>query len=269
MAPGTVEEMFFRDSGHIEFQTENSDGVFQGKSDTSETISDLSRRLENLENVREKDYLEARSRETELLSRIQETEDLYERRIRKLKQLSFGQSKEISSLKNQLESIVRNIAMPTEKSSGNTSYSLVDRFSRSDAHFPPVAFYAYSSTTLRHLARRMLPFDTVITNIGNGYNKYTGAFTCSVPGIYFFTWTAYVGGGVGHHVDTELHRNGHPVAFAKGGSTTYLAMTGSASAILELAVGDAVWVQVSEVTGDHTVLYGEKTNFSGFLIQYL
>ncbi|OWF48700.1 complement C1q-like protein 4 [Mizuhopecten yessoensis] len=248
------------------FISSQSEELFGAHSDTADIISDLSRRLENLEYLRTKDTLEAQRREEELLSRIQATED-NERRIRDLEQLTSGQFHEIASLKNHLEHLSRGDVVSAEKNPGNSSYSQLDRLSRAGVHFPPVAFYAYSSTTLRYLTRRMLPYDTVITNVGNGYNKYTGAFTCSVPGVYFFTWDIYVGGGVGYHVDTELQRNGQAVAFAKAGTTTYLAMTGSSSAILQLVAGDTVWVKVSEETNDQTVLYNNKTKFSGFLIQ--
>lgn len=36
-----------------------------------------------------------------------------------------------------------------------------------------------------------LIFDTVETNIGNGYSKTTGIFTAPASGLYAFTWTVH------------------------------------------------------------------------------
>jgi hypothetical protein len=58
----------------------------------------------------------------------------------------------------------------------------------------PVAFYAYMShdepnPSLHH----SLIFDVVKTNVGGGYNKYSGTFTAPNSGVYVFTWTIYSG----------------------------------------------------------------------------
>lgn len=58
----------------------------------------------------------------------------------------------------------------------------------------PVAFYAYMSAnepnpSLHHA----LIFDVVKTNVGGGYNQFSGMFTAPSPGLYVFTWTIYTG----------------------------------------------------------------------------
>lgn len=128
-------------------------------------------------------------------------------------------------------------------------------------------FYAYLSQKIPHLNHGKIVFDDVIENVGHGYNKYTGAFTCTVPGSYFFEWDMYPGGGQGHYVSTDLMRNGVSVSFAKAGTTEHLAMTGSSAAVLQLAVGDTVWVKISGFTNYNTVLYSKITKFSGFRIK--
>ena len=58
----------------------------------------------------------------------------------------------------------------------------------------PVAFYGYLShnepnPSLNHA----LIFDSVKTNVGGGYNEYSGMFTAPSSGVYVFTWTIYTG----------------------------------------------------------------------------
>ena len=38
-------------------------------------------------------------------------------------------------------------------------------------------------------------YDHVVTNYGNGYNKYTGAFIAPRSGVYVFTWTTFANPG--------------------------------------------------------------------------
>lgn len=58
----------------------------------------------------------------------------------------------------------------------------------------PVAFYAYMSkdepTPSAHFT---LKFDRVRTNVGNGYNKFSGTFVAPSSGTYVFTYTVYAG----------------------------------------------------------------------------
>ena len=41
---------------------------------------------------------------------------------------------------------------------------------------------------------RTIVFDNVLTNVGDGYNEFSGLFTAPSSGVYFFTWTIYSGG---------------------------------------------------------------------------
>nr|DBA25190.1 TPA: hypothetical protein GDO54_012748 [Pyxicephalus adspersus] len=50
---------------------------------------------------------------------------------------------------------------------------------------PKIAFYA--GLKRQHEGYELLKFDDVVTNLGNHYDPTTGKFTCSIPGIYFFT----------------------------------------------------------------------------------
>lgn len=66
----------------------------------------------------------------------------------------------------------------------------------------PVAFYAYMSNnepnpSLHHA----IIFDVVKTNVGGGYNEFSGMFTAPSSGIFVFTWTIYTGS----HGQTKFH----------------------------------------------------------------
>ena len=58
-----------------------------------------------------------------------------------------------------------------------------------------MAFYAYYSNHFTSLSKgSAFVYDTVETNLGNGYNKTSGIFTAPTSGLYAFTWTLHVAG---------------------------------------------------------------------------
>lgn len=53
-----------------------------------------------------------------------------------------------------------------------------------------IAFSAYMTHNLSNLGNlRILVFDAIFINEGNGYNHYVGVFTAPRTGLYVFTWT--------------------------------------------------------------------------------
>lgn len=53
----------------------------------------------------------------------------------------------------------------------------------------PIAFYAYMSNNLLSPGgNQILKFDSVKTNVGNGYHHNTGVFIAPASGYYVFTW---------------------------------------------------------------------------------
>ncbi|XP_061187032.1 complement C1q-like protein 4 [Saccostrea echinata] len=70
----------------------------------------------------------------------------------------------------------------------------------------PIAFYAYISHSFTHVGDNQAHvYDTVVTNLGNGYSKHTGAFTVPRAGVYGFSWTVYVAGShIPGDADTSL-----------------------------------------------------------------
>ncbi|KAG7279657.1 hypothetical protein CRUP_025760 [Coryphaenoides rupestris] len=73
---------------------------------------------------------------------------------------------------------------------------------------PKIAFYA--GLKKQHEGYELLKFDDVVTNLGNHYDPATGKFTCSIPGIYFFTYHVLMRGGDGTSMWADLCKNSQP-----------------------------------------------------------
>lgn len=85
---------------------------------------------------------------------------------------------------------------------------------------PKIAFYA--GLKRQHEGYEVLKFDDVVTNLGNHYDPTTGKFTCSIPGIYFFTYHVLMRGGDGTSMWADLCKNnqvraGRPRGGSAGG----------------------------------------------------
>jgi len=68
-----------------------------------------------------------------------------------------------------------------------------------------IAFYA--GLKKQHEGYEVLKFDDVVTNLGNHYDPAAGKFTCSIPGIYFFTYHVLMRGGDGTSMWADLCKN--------------------------------------------------------------
>lgn len=53
---------------------------------------------------------------------------------------------------------------------------------------------AFTALLTSDTSSTYIRFDDVIVNTNGDYDRLTGAFTCSVPGTYLFTWTAETNG---------------------------------------------------------------------------
>jgi len=105
-------------------------------------------------------------------------------------------------------------------------------------------------------------FDKVVTNEGSAYQSTTGNFIAPSSGVYAFNL----------HVQTcrrnsdsaiQIMRNQDAIAATIADEALYESISASASAVLRLDIGDAVWVRLV-----HGTLNGGpspyKTTFSGF-----
>ncbi|KAG7273918.1 hypothetical protein CRUP_011054, partial [Coryphaenoides rupestris] len=107
-------------------------------------------------------------------------------------------------------------------------------------------------------------FNKIIYNQQNHYNPETGRFTCAEAGAYYFSYHITV---FSRNVKVALVKNGvkfiHTVDIYQSGEDQ-----AAGGAVLNLAVGDKVWLQV--VGGElYNGLFADEdddTTFSGFLI---
>ena len=140
-----------------------------------------------------------------------------------------------------------------------------------------MAFYAYISKDFTHVGNgHVFVFDTVVTNSGNAYNKYSGIFTVPSSGLYAFSYSIAVAGYhmSGDHdsnfgeISVQLVRNGSPCG-SIAADTEAISDDEMATgfAILSLDAGDIVRV-VSQSSAQGTFRSDsvEHWAFSGFKI---
>ena len=114
---------------------------------------------------------------------------------------------------------------------------------------------------------QMVVYDKVLLNDGNGYNHFTGTFTCSVSGVYLFMYHL----GIQVETQTWLHLmvNGITQNSATAdGRHHHQELQGSNSAIVRLSKGDSVWVEALWSSGHQNTLLGTTymNTFSGVLL---
>ncbi|XP_061195733.1 uncharacterized protein LOC133203955 [Saccostrea echinata] len=184
--------------------------------------------------------------------------------------------KDVQSLKTEYSYIKRefgNHLVSTRNESCTRTLECLDQKTH-------IAFYAYYSNNFKAPTTigATLIFDSVVTNLGNGYNKRTGIFTTPLSGVYAFTWTLHAAGsnvarssgnqygemnasikqnGVTRgaiHVDTE-RKNDDAVA--------------TGFVLLSLKAGDEIQI-VSDIFNGQGSMYSNdehgRTSFSGFQI---
>ncbi|KAF7668844.1 hypothetical protein LDENG_00279630 [Lucifuga dentata] len=107
-------------------------------------------------------------------------------------------------------------------------------------------------------------FDKIIYNEQNHYDAQTGRFACSVAGAYFFTYYITV---FSRNVKVALVKNGAKIIHT---TDNYQSSEDQAAggAVLNLGVGDKVWLQVvgGELFNGLFADEDDDTTFSGFLI---
>uniref|UniRef100_A0A3B3ZX47 C1q domain-containing protein n=1 Tax=Periophthalmus magnuspinnatus TaxID=409849 RepID=A0A3B3ZX47_9GOBI len=128
---------------------------------------------------------------------------------------------------------------------------------------PKIAFYA--GLKKQHEGYELLKFDDVVTNLGNHYDPTSGKFTCSIPGIYYFTYHVLMRGGDGTSMWADLCKNNQVRASAIAQDADQNYDYASNSVVLHLEPGDEVYIKL-----DGGKAHGGNNNkystFSGFII---
>ena len=107
-----------------------------------------------------------------------------------------------------------------------------------------------------------LPFDQVHTNVGEDFDGTLGRFTCEYPGIYIFSYSIATYTSNPH---VYLMKNNDRI------NTVYRSNEGlldiiSNAAILQLDVGDQVWLQCRHAAREIYSNSGYYTTFSGVIL---
>ncbi|NWU40342.1 C1QA protein, partial [Hylia prasina] len=106
-------------------------------------------------------------------------------------------------------------------------------------------------------------FDRVITNQENSYNPQTGKFTCSIPGLYYFTFQVVSSGDL----CLSITKNGVRVVSFCDNNSQGILQVNSGSSVLSLAVGDQVSLSTDPARGSAIYSGSEADSvFSGFLV---
>jgi hypothetical protein len=126
----------------------------------------------------------------------------------------------------------------------------------------PIAFTASLSHELNPVhAHQVVHFDTVVTNIGDGYAPGGGLFTATIPGVYQFTVTVI--SEKFHFSEVVIVKNGAGAELCRAHADGDAWDSGTCLATVHLAADDHVWVQ--QLGGN--VIFGQNySSFSGHLI---
>ena len=107
-------------------------------------------------------------------------------------------------------------------------------------------------------------FDTVITNVGQGYDTHTGIFTAPVPGTYLFFLNLMSSNDHGS-IWAAIDKHGEMIGSVWAGGSGDHDDQGSSLVTTHMNAGDQVWVRQN--AGSSAVQGAFWTVFSGSLIQ--
>ncbi|VDH97314.1 Hypothetical predicted protein [Mytilus galloprovincialis] len=131
-----------------------------------------------------------------------------------------------------------------------------------------VAFYAQLSTSETNVGKHHpIVFDHVTLNVGNGYNKHTGAFTAPVGGIYVFTFTLFPNRG--NYMAVNIFKNSEVISQIYTQIRTDMFSAKTPVAVIDMNVGDTAFVRTSSTNPSNGDVYSDvnvKSSFAGWKI---
>ncbi|WAR31576.1 HIP-like protein [Mya arenaria] len=126
----------------------------------------------------------------------------------------------------------------------------------------PVAFFARPVTDFTSSSGQTLVFDSVITDVGGGYNPGTGVFTAPADGLYEISIAVMVKmSSSAKKAEFNLRKNDSIVMWFIVNANDIVYETTSGTGLLSLQVGDTVRV-TCYTSGQY--IHGSYTFFSGF-----
>ncbi|VDI66269.1 collagen alpha-1(VIII) chain-like [Mytilus galloprovincialis] len=110
----------------------------------------------------------------------------------------------------------------------------------------------------------VLKFDDVRVNRGGAYDPSTGVFTATVQGLYHFSCMILANHGAVVHY--QLNKNDQPyiLGYSHKGAA---ADSSTISAVIELTIGDRVFVKHRHTAASEVVFGYAHTSFSGYFIR--
>ena len=128
-----------------------------------------------------------------------------------------------------------------------------------------VGFFAYRLGTFPTRSNKIIHFQRVARNDGQGYNSYTGTFTAPVAGMYEFYWNILVYGSKAF--EARLMQNGKEKSLHFYKATSGWDSSNSGGSIyLRLKKGDMVYLKADRSGGN--IRAGKSSIFGGELIRY-
>ncbi|XP_052688839.1 uncharacterized protein LOC128167271 [Crassostrea angulata] len=183
---------------------------------------------------------------------------------------------EVTDIRKQMTTILKDLNLATldkqeeigdafRETAVHRRLLLPDAGSPSTTPLPvePVAFYAYMSksepTPSNH---HSLIFDVLKTNLGNGYNKFSGTFVAPFAGAYVFTWTINTNPHGAHFINLMVNNA------IVGGTLTDTQEANdydsdSNTAVVVLSQGDSVSLRTTSAS-DRAQIYADVHAFTSF-----
>ena len=116
---------------------------------------------------------------------------------------------------------------------------------------------------------QIVVFDSIQTNVGSAYNNYSGIFTVPVSGVYSFSWSIADNGCHGAVYTVLVVNNVEVGGIGTDGSDVCDDELATGQVVLELNVGQIVFVRTDSTTPAQGAIRGRTFNrstFSGFLL---
>ncbi|XP_019918432.3 multimerin-2 [Magallana gigas] len=171
-------------------------------------------------------------------------------------------------LQLQTASVKRKISQSEKIPRASKEKRILTGIQSTSTPFPDgAAFSAYVSHYETDISKEFtIHFDTVLTNIGNHYNKHSGTFTAPQHGVYVFTWNLYC--YAEGYIYSQLVVNSNVVG------TMFTSAQGAANirsptgiVVVEVNQGDVVFVRTHPTNGHVGNLYSYtdyRSSFNGW-----